>query len=103
MSLFPFWLQQVVFQLPGHLICLAGFIAAAVWYRRHPLASVLTMVGTGLMVVTAGATTVIQTAMVQYNMPHSQWMATIGILSAIGRSAGLALVLVAVFVGRQRL
>lgn len=100
----------MVYQIPILLVCLIGFIMGMVWYRRAPKAAVLTIVGTGLIVLTAVILIVVQVSLMNLRTSGSstlsvQTYASISYWVNLGgnvlRSIATALIIAAVFVGRK--
>jgi len=107
-ELFSFLLQQLAYQLPILLVFLGGAIAAAVMLRRHRTASVLCLLGCAISIVTILVVTGLQGWLFGARLKegwtmarYAQGMSVVGLAGAILRPIGLALVLVAVFVGRH--
>ena len=103
----PFWLQQLVYQLPGLLVATLGLLLALVYWRRCPGPALMTVVGCGLLFVTAVGHTAVYAVLWEQmragEMPHEQFarvMSLLGLVSSGTRAVGLALVVIAVFVGR---
>jgi len=104
-----FLLEQLAYQSPTLLVYLAGVLLATIFMSKYPAASILTLLGFGLLLVTAIAGTGLQSYTLQQrtsgSMPAAQFAQVsmaLGICTSVLRAAGLALVLAAVFVGRGR-
>jgi len=104
----PFFLQQLAYQLPLLLVYLAGAIAAAVMMRSHRTASLLCLVGCVTSLLTILALTGIQGWLFEARtreawpvMRYSQAMTLVGLVGAILRPIGVALIVIAVFIGRK--
>ncbi len=103
-----FFFGQLGAQTPALLVYLAGVIAAIVFLRRARMPSLACLLGCGLMIITTLAVTAIQAWMLQLHLDGSwpasrygQAMSMIGIVSGAIRAVGLALVVAAVFLGRE--
>lgn len=103
----PFFLQQLAYQLPLLLVYLAGAIVAALMMRRNRAAALLCLVGCAVSLLTILAVTGLQGwlngARLRADWPmarYAQAMTMVGLMGAILRPVGVALILVAVFVGR---
>ena len=101
-------LQQLLYQAPMFLVYLAGLILALVYLGRHPAAAGLTLAACGLLLVTALGVSIAQASLIE--MRESQgWdlqkygmvMSGIGFGGSLVRALALAMLLVAVFVGRK--
>jgi hypothetical protein len=99
--------QQLAYQVPVLLVYLIGFVLALLFFGRQPTAALLTLIGTGLLVLVTVAVVVVQAFLVQQRMEENwsverfaRLMSTVGLAGSIGRAIGLALVVAAVFVGR---
>lgn len=104
----PFFLQQLAYQLPMVLVFLAGAIAAGMMMRYHRMASLLCLAGCVTSLLTILALTGIQGWLFEARLreawpvtPYSQAMALVGLVGAILRPIGLALIVIAVFIGRK--
>jgi len=102
-----FLLQQLAYQAPLLLVYAAGLIASAVMLRRARTASILCLMGCGISILTLLALSGVQAwlfdARSREAWPvarHMQALSMIGLVGAILRPIGLALILVAVFIGR---
>lgn len=103
----PLWLQQLVYQLPGLLVYTLGLLLALVYWRRCHGPALLTVIGCGLLFLTAVGHTAVYVVLVEQRqageIPHEQFarvMSLLGLVSSGTRAVGLALVVIAVFVGR---
>lgn len=102
-------LSQLGSQVPAMLVLAIATVLAFVFLRRAFLASVMTLAGVAVMVVTK-----IGIAMVQANLIESRpsgggdaeefgrMMAMIGFTGACAHAVGLALLVAAIFVGRGK-
>jgi hypothetical protein len=102
-------LQQLAYQLPALFIFVAGGIAAAVSVRRHRASSVLCLVGCVVSLLTIFAITGIQAWLFGARQSegwtmarYGQAMSLVAMAGAVLRPIGLALILVAVFIGRKQ-
>jgi hypothetical protein len=96
-----FFFSQLIYQVPSLLVCIIAIVFGLIHLGRLPLASILTMCGA---VAIAGSG--LGVALVQAIMVQSGNVGTISIIGALGtlvRTAGLALIVTAVFVDRSRM
>ena len=100
-----FWLMQSLSHGPPLLVCLIGFVLAIMFIDRNPGVSILTMLGTGLLIgVTIGNLLYIRCLMSEEHRNFfisGLWSTLIGISFTFARTLGMALILTAVFVGRK--
>jgi hypothetical protein len=102
-----FLLGQLAYQSPTLLVYLAGVLLAILFMPRHRNASILTLLGFGLLLATAIAGIGLQSYIVQQHTDgvmkveqFAQLSASLGICTNVLRAAGMAMVLAAVFAGR---
>jgi hypothetical protein len=101
-------LQQLVYQLPMLLVYLGGMIFAFQFLNRYRLASLLTLLAIGSLVLVSFSTSAAQSYLIG-SQSGSTWSATqigrtlsiIGIASSLLRAAAFSLLIAAVFVGRE--
>jgi hypothetical protein len=99
---------QLAPQAPVLLVYLAGGILALVFWRRCPLAGVLTLIGTGLLLVATLGQTLVFVYLIQvrfsrgWSLDQYGWMLSANAFAGgFCRAVGFGLVLAAVFVGRR--
>jgi hypothetical protein len=104
----PFILAQLLMQLPFFLVCLLGLILAAVFWRRSPAASVLTMLGILIHLVVVAVQIVVPQYLVAAREDMNWTLENLGrvlsvvnVISSLVRAAGFGLLLAAVFTGRS--
>ena len=104
-----FLLNQFAYQAPLLLVSLVGLIIAAVNRNRCPTPALLTMLGCGLIFLVGLAQPVISSIFWQQLREgeltpeqYTRMMGIIGIVVSCTRAVGVALVIVAVFMGRSR-
>jgi hypothetical protein len=103
-SNFPVILSQLLALSPQLLVYIGGMVLAAVWWRRAPSAAMLTLLGLGLMLLSALAGSAMTIYLVT-NRASSATFQMSGILSlalAVVRAVGIGLLVAAVFSGRAR-
>lgn len=100
-------LQQLAFQAPVLLVYFVGFTLALVYLQRHSTASILTLLGTGILMVTTVVSIGVQAYLLQRHLDagwpvafYAQLLSVAGIVGSIADAIGLALVVAAVFAGR---
>ena len=105
----PFLLQQLAYQTPGMIVCLVGMVVALVFLNRSPNASVLVLVGCGLLLVTGLSMSVAQWYLLQrrvdegWDMEHyANMMGLVSVSGTLLRTIGLAALVGAAFVGRHQ-
>ncbi|MBW3600707.1 MAG: hypothetical protein KY475_26015 [Planctomycetes bacterium] len=102
------FLQQLGYQSPVLLACLAGVTASLVFLRRATGPAMLCLLGCGLFLVTILAVTGGNAILIHLQMsgdwPPERYMLTMRIVSfvaAVIRAVCLALLIAAVFIGRS--
>lgn len=98
-----FLMTQLGYQFPALLVYCIAFVLGLAYVGRAPLASILTLVGAGITVMTMIATAVAQSYLIGNQMggPGMSLMTTVGITSSIVRAIGQSLLVAAIFVGRS--
>lgn len=102
-----FLLQQLGYQVPTLLVCLAAFVLTLVFVRRAPVPSLLALAGVAVLAFTALGLAVVQAFLIDargdgLNPETFAWrMRALGIGGSIARALGLAFLVAAVFVGRR--
>jgi hypothetical protein len=103
-----FLLSQLGYQAPSLLVYLVAFILAVVYRGRASTASVLTLIGVAILVVTTIGVAVSQAWLVDtrqdaaYDQAEfARRMSVVGIAGSCGRAVGLGLLVAAIFVGRR--
>jgi hypothetical protein len=106
-TLSSFLWPQLAYAAPVLLVSTVGLVLAIAFFRRHPFASILTLLGTGFLLLVTVTGLVAQTYLFHLRMEDrwtverfAHWMSIIGIASSIGRAIGLALIVTAVFIER---
>ena len=104
-----FWIQQLAYRVPALLIYLIAFVLAIVYWNRARTASLLTMLGTVISVVTSIGFIILQSVLMHSEMDggsgvadRAQMMSALGMTSSCAHSIGLALFVAAIFVGRNQ-
>jgi hypothetical protein len=106
MEFFPSW-TQLLGQVPTLLVYIVGIVLALVFWRRAPIPCGLTLLALGILLFTTLGQTFLTFYMIHSmrgagNPESFGWMMfVIGIASAILRAGAVALLLAAVFVGRN--
>jgi hypothetical protein len=106
MSSTPIVFQQLLWQLPHLLVYLAGLILAIVFHQRAPRAAMLTMVGTGVMLILAIGVPFLQMTLINQRTAGnagniSTMMSVVSFTSGLIRAIALGLIIAGVFVGRK--
>jgi hypothetical protein len=101
-------LQQLGYGIPLLIVYLVCIVLAAIFVRKHPLASMLALAGAVILLVNVIAIAVIQGYFFQARITNG-WTAVeyanitrvIGLIGAVVRALGSALLVAAIFVGRK--
>jgi hypothetical protein len=103
----PFWLQLFIYQLPTLIVATVGVILSLVNMRRASGASLLALLGCGLLIVgglaSLGIRVLLWQQMREGEMPHerfAQLSSLVGIASSLTYALALGLIVLAVFAGR---
>jgi len=99
-------LSQLVMSAPLVLVYLVGMVMAGRWWRRTPRPAMLAMSGLALLLVATLAGSAVQAMFIANPGPGgmasaARSMQVFGLAFMLVRSAGMALVVVAVFAGRS--
>ena len=101
-------LQQLGYAAPLLLVYAVAIILSAVFVRKYPFPSMLTLAGAVILFVNVIAIALAQhyvlRARIESGWPDAQYAQTTVIVSAIGaivRAVGSALLIAAIFVGRK--
>ncbi len=104
-----FLLTQLMYQAPMLIVSLVGLILAAVNRNRCPTPAMLTILGCGLIFLVGLAQPVVFWVMMQQReeanldaKQFGQMLSTIGLVWSGLRAIGVALVVIAVFMGRRQ-
>ena len=98
------WGTQLLWQAPTLLVYVGGIIACALFRRRAPAAAAWTFAGLILLFLSSIGFPLIQTWIVASGATATSIGATLSILGlafSVSRGAGIALLLVGVFTGRE--
>ena len=103
-----FLVQQLAYRVPGLVVCVAGFIVALVYMRRYPAVAILTLAATGVLAINAVGAVSWQ-AHLFHLMRSGGWtpeqyssaMSMTVLASSFINAVGMALLVIAVFVGRH--
>jgi hypothetical protein len=107
-------LSQLVTLVPLMLVYLGGLIWCALWWRRAPQAALLAMLGIGLMLFGTVVARGISMYLIQSRMRGGssssstsavqigQILSVVSIVSSLVHAGGIALLIAAVFAGRDR-
>jgi hypothetical protein len=105
---FPFLLQTLLRQVPLLLIYGAGAVGAAFLLGRHRAPALVCLAGCAVGILTililSGAEAWVLAARMREGwtaMRYGQAMSVVGLVGAVLRPLGLALVMAAVFIGRK--
>ena len=101
--------SQILYQLPSLVVYFVAVILAFVYMGRSSLASMLTLVGVGIIVLAIFSGAFAQGYVMQNRFEkageandfHMQ-MRMVGIVGSCARALGLALLVAAIFVGRGK-
>src|SRR5262245_44967492 len=100
--------RQLAAVSPTVLVCFVGMILALVFIKKYTSAAVMTLIATFILAGTAVGVTLVQLQLARmfpvYGWSvaqYSQAMTAVSISGSVLRALGLALLLVAVFVGRK--
>ena len=102
--------QQLSYRIPVMLVCAFGFVLVLIYLRRCRLPAILTMIATGVMAATSLGTVLCLILLMQTQraggagqdvVQYAQWMGLANVLSFIVHAAAIALLVIAVFVGRR--
>jgi predicted membrane protein len=99
-SIVPYMITQLGYQVPALLVYMVAFVLSIVFMRRALLASILTLLGIAVLVITTFALLVAQAYLIQSR--NQGWMTTVGIGGNCLRASGLSLLVAAIFVGRRK-
>ena len=93
-------------RLPVFLICLAGFVLAALTLRKHPLASILTLAALAVMIVNNIASTAVMMLIAHSDTIDASSKGAAfqisGLVFGLMHALALTALIAAVFVGRAR-
>lgn len=108
MELIPHNIGNFLVQFPFYLVCLVGMVLVVVYWRFHPTAALLTAIALVIFVVTQLLSNFFSAwlpfALQSWRMPVGQMgpaMAIMTLLRSLLNATALALLLVAVFIGRK--
>ena len=96
----PF-LLHVAYRIPTLIVCLVGLILAIAFWKRCPRACLLTLLATGLELLTIPLIAFLQMYLVQTGNTMT-WMSIVGLAGTFFHTASTALLIIAVFIGRPR-
>jgi hypothetical protein len=106
---FSFFAQQLVAQIPVLLVAFIGLVLSFVFLARCRWPAVLTMLATGIVLITAFVVTGAQayvfasrTSMGLTAENYAQLASGVGWVGSFARALALGLLLAAVFMGRKR-
>jgi hypothetical protein len=101
-------IQQLAYSIPVFIVYLVSIVLALIFIRKYPMPAILTLAaGLVLLVTTFGVTfaqSYFSAARLMYGgsqLQYSQRLSLVSIPGSILRGLGTALLLAAVFVGRQ--
>ena len=102
----PFWIQQLAYRGPILLIYLVAFVMAIIYWNRARTASILTMLGVSICGLSSIVIIVLQTVVVQSPLQNganrAQIMMGISMTGTCAHAIGLALLVAAIFAGRNQ-
>lgn len=103
-----FFLSQLVFYGPGVLVALLGIILASVFWKRGPGAALMTLLASVFLLVlglvSIGLNTYFWSALVDGAWSHETYALAsriLGIATSLLRAVCVALIIIAVFLGRR--
>jgi hypothetical protein len=99
------FVQQLIGSLPLLVVYLGGLILALVFWSRQPRASLLLLLGLGVLLVNSTAGSCLWSWLVVREMeggPRGPLLTILGFARSLLYGTGMALVIAAVFVGRSR-
>jgi hypothetical protein len=101
--------QQLLYQLPLLLVCTTGLILSLVFFRKSTGPSILTLIASGIVLLSSIAIALIQSYLVQARLEqgwstaqYARLTSLVAIAGSIVRAGGFGLLLAAVFIGRKR-
>jgi len=107
-SIFISFLQRLLLLTPVLLACVAGIIAALVFWQRHPRAAILTLISSVLLLVTTLASQFLVLYVVQarnsfgWNVQQSFWIiSAITTIASVIQAIVYGLILASVFMNRK--
>ncbi len=103
-----FLTQQLAYAAPALLVYLVGMVLAVIFIRKYPGPAILTLLGTGILLVTTIGIALAQVHFMRLRVEsgwttarYGQMSSVVSIAGSMLRGLGLALWLAAVFVGRK--
>jgi hypothetical protein len=101
--------RQLLIQLPGLLVAFLGVVLSLVFIRRHKLPSILALLGSLTIIISTVIFTIVQTYFFTARLSSStlstqayvQLTTIVGWIASIVRAFALALLVIAIFVGRK--
>jgi hypothetical protein len=100
--------QQLAYSAPQLIVYVLGIILAAIFIRKYPGPALLTLLATIILLVTTLGLALAQGSIMRLRFEsgwtitqYSQVMSVLSIVASILRALGLAVLLAAVFFGRQ--
>lgn len=106
---FSFLLRSLGVYTPIIVVCMVGIIVAIIAYRRCPTAAGLTLLALGIHLIAVVGVAVVNAYLI-YTMNDGGWdagaagqlISAIGVVGGLGRGLSIALLIAAVFVGRNQ-
>ena len=100
-------MQQLLYQFPLLIASLVGLILSFVFWKRCTMSSILALIGTAVLIVSAVVVTMLQSYLFfagrEYawsTARYGQLMGLVAVLGAIARGLGVGALVAAVFTGR---